>query len=197
MFALISGTINLALIFLFAIVFEWFCEIQNDYQRKGTLDEAQKLALVVFASGVLMGFGAWTFCGLSLFMVIACAVSLYTALYMLPSNAASLGLWTGFCGMLCGAVDPLMLGSLGLGALAGAFGSRVKPPIGNGLLPIMLWHIYFFNAQASAWHRLLRALAGTVLAWSIPKELGEKLAVRHRQKKSREESPGWNWCNRI
>ena len=34
MFALISGTINLALIFLFAIVFEWFCEIQNDYQRK-------------------------------------------------------------------------------------------------------------------------------------------------------------------
>ena len=38
MFALISGTINLILIFLFAIVFELFCEIQIDYQRKGYLD---------------------------------------------------------------------------------------------------------------------------------------------------------------
>lgn len=189
MFALISGTINLALIFLFAIVFEWFCEIQNDYQRKGTLDEAQKLALVVFASGVLMGFGAWTFCGLSLFMVIACAVSLYTALYMLPSNAASLGLWTGFCGMLCGAVDPLMLGSLGLGALAGAFGSRVNRPLGTACYLLCFGTFIFLTHRPQLGIVCLELLAGTVLAWSIPKELGEKLAVRHRQKKSREEKP--------
>lgn len=189
MFALISGTINLILIFLFAILFEWFCEIQNDYQRKGTLDEAQKLALAVFASGVLMGFGAWTFCGLSIFMVVACALSLYTALYMLPSIAASLGLWAGFCGMLCGAVDPLLLGGLGMGALAGAFGSRINRLAGSVCYLLCFGTFIFLVHRAELGMVCLELLAGTIVAWSIPKELGEKLAVRHRQKKSREEKP--------
>ena len=189
LFALISGTINLGLICLFAVLFEWFCQAQVDYKRKGTLDEAQKLSLAVFASGLFMGFGAWTFCGLSLFHIVGVAFSMYIMFYMLPSISASLGLWVGFCGLICNAIDPMMLGSLGIAAFIGAFGSKVNRMVGTACYLLCFMTFMFLAHPTQMGILCLELLIGMGLAWSIPKELGEKLAVRHRQKQGKEERP--------
>mgnify|MGYP001121299083 CR=1 FL=1 len=108
-FAMIAGGINLLLVCLFAILFEGLCRVKEDMAQKETLDDAEKLALAVLASGLLMGVGKWTFCGLNLFFCLSFTLTLYTAYYLQPSLAASFGLWTGFCGLLCGALMPIMI----------------------------------------------------------------------------------------
>lgn len=188
-FAMIAGGINLLLVCLFAILFEGLCRVKEDMAQKETLDDAEKLALAVLASGLLMGVGKWTFCGLNLFFCLSFTLTLYAAYYLQPSLAASFGLWTGFCGLLCGALMPIIIGGLAIGGFACAFGSRVSKRMGtlSFLLSFITLVLLMHPTQVGLlW---IEVAIGTAMTFALPQKWGMKWAFRQKQKKRREEKP--------
>lgn len=188
-FSMATGLMNLALVFPFALLFEEACQCKEAYKRKGALDDTQKLALAVLASGLLMGCGGWLFCGLSVYVCLGVMLSVYGAWYLPASLAASVGLWTGFCGVLCGAMEPVVLAGFALAAFAAGFGSRVNHALGTVSYLLCFGTFLFLTRQPQLGVWLIELGAGLVLAYALPHKLGEKLAFGQKQKKSREEKP--------